>query len=152
MKILLAIDDSVGSRAAIEEVGRRSWASDSTLIVLTVYEMQLRPMAEPWLLPRDENRVLKTKREQAKALVEAAASKLRSKARRNLKIKTNIARGRPTKEIIKLAERSGIDLIVLGSHGHTGWKRLLLGSTAHAVALHANCSVEIVRRHKKHRR
>jgi len=34
---------------------------------------------------------------------------------------------------------------VVGSHGRRGVNRLLLGSVSEAVALHANCSVEIVR-------
>jgi nucleotide-binding universal stress UspA family protein len=36
-------------------------------------------------------------------------------------------------------------LIVLGSHGHGGALRFLLGSTSEAVARHADCSVEIIR-------
>jgi nucleotide-binding universal stress UspA family protein len=39
------------------------------------------------------------------------------------------------------------DLIVVGSHGRRGVNRFLLGSVSEAVALHANCSVEIIRRH-----
>jgi nucleotide-binding universal stress UspA family protein len=43
------------------------------------------------------------------------------------------------------AEKWGPDLIVLGSHGYSGWRRFLLGSVSHAVATHEHCSVEIVR-------
>ncbi|MGH9835129.1 MAG: universal stress protein [Blastocatellia bacterium] len=41
---------------------------------------------------------------------------------------------------------AGENLIVLGSHGRRGLKRFLLGSVSNAVASHADCSVEIVRR------
>ena len=47
--------------------------------------------------------------------------------------------------ILDEAERWYADLIVLGSHGYSGWQRFLLGSVSHAVATHAHCSVEIVR-------
>ena len=43
------------------------------------------------------------------------------------------------------AKAKGADLIVLGSHGYTGIKRLLLGSIALYVVSHAPCSVEVVR-------
>jgi nucleotide-binding universal stress UspA family protein len=37
------------------------------------------------------------------------------------------------------------DLIVLGSHGRHGFDRLFLGSVSESVALHAHCSVEVIR-------
>jgi nucleotide-binding universal stress UspA family protein len=49
-------------------------------------------------------------------------------------------------DILDEVEKWGADLIVLGSHGYRGWRRFLLGSVSHAVATHARCSVEIVRR------
>ena len=48
--------------------------------------------------------------------------------------------------IVDEAKDWDADLIILGSHGYTGFKRWLLGSVAQAVASHAPCSVEIVRR------
>lgn len=146
MKILVAIDDSASSRAIVDKVGASSFPVGSTIIVLSAYEMSLGPMAKPWLVPRDEERILKAAREQAQALVDAAVSKLRKSIRRKIKITARIEQGQPARVILETAERSGIDLIVLGSHGHTAWERIILGSTAHAVALHAKCSVEIVRR------
>ena len=151
MKMLLAIDDSVSSRAAADEVARRPWPDGSSVVVLTAYEIRLGALAEPWLLPLDEERILKAQQEHAKALVEAAAVRLRKKTKSQLKITTMMLQGPAERVILEEAERSRIDLIVLGSHGHLGWERLILGSVAHAVALHAPCSVEIVRRRKEHR-
>ena len=37
------------------------------------------------------------------------------------------------------------DLIVVGSHGHRGVERFLMGSVSEGVALHAKCSVEVIR-------
>jgi nucleotide-binding universal stress UspA family protein len=151
MRILLAIDDSSSSKAAVTEVARRPWPRGSTVLVLTAYEMSLGPMAEPWLLPRDEEGVLEAARKQAQDLVEAAAAKLRGNHKNDLKVTSKFLQGRAERVIVQEAERSRVDLIVLGSHGHRAWERFILGAVAHAVALHAPCSVEIVRRRKKRR-
>lgn len=52
--------------------------------------------------------------------------------------------GVPKQEIILLAERRAVDLIVVGSHGRHGLA-LLLGSTANAVLHHAKCDVLAIR-------
>jgi nucleotide-binding universal stress UspA family protein len=50
-------------------------------------------------------------------------------------------RGDPAEQILKLAERQDIDLIVMGTHGRTAALRLLMGSVAEAVVRRANCPV-----------
>lgn len=65
-----------------------------------------------------------------------------------LQISTQVLEGSPEKLIIEEATRWPADLIVVGSHGHGPVQRLLLGSVAQAVALHAPCPVEIV--HSQH--
>jgi nucleotide-binding universal stress UspA family protein len=47
--------------------------------------------------------------------------------------------------IVEYAERNYIDLIVMGTRGRTGFKRLLLGSTASGVVTYAHCPVLIVK-------
>ncbi len=47
--------------------------------------------------------------------------------------------------IVQYARESAIDLIVLGTHGHTGLRHVLLGSVAERVVQHAPCSVLTVR-------
>ena len=53
--------------------------------------------------------------------------------------------GAPSHEIIRYAEREQADLIVLGTHGRSGLKRLLLGSVAEHVVRKAPCAVLTVR-------
>ncbi len=48
-------------------------------------------------------------------------------------------------EIIHYAERNGVDLIITGSRGRTGFKRLVLGSVASGVVTYAPCPVLVVR-------
>ena len=49
--------------------------------------------------------------------------------------------------IVAFAARWGADLIVVGSHGRSGFDRIVMGSVSEAVGLHAKCSVEIIREH-----
>ena len=52
---------------------------------------------------------------------------------------------RTKKKIIDLAEKLGADLIVISTHGNTGIKHVLMGSTAERVVRHARCPVLVVR-------
>jgi nucleotide-binding universal stress UspA family protein len=52
---------------------------------------------------------------------------------------------RPYQVILHEPESWNADLIVVGSHGRTGFDRVVMGSVSEAVALHAKCSVETIR-------
>jgi nucleotide-binding universal stress UspA family protein len=54
------------------------------------------------------------------------------------------AGGDPADEILRYAARHAIDLIVVGTHGHTGVSRILLGSVAERVVRGARCPVLVV--------
>jgi nucleotide-binding universal stress UspA family protein len=56
-----------------------------------------------------------------------------------------LLKGHAREAIIEEAKNWEADLIVVGSHGYQGFKRLWLGSVSQAEASHAPCSVEIVR-------
>lgn len=60
--------------------------------------------------------------------------------------RTRIAHGHIAKQIVETAEELGVDHIVVGSHGLTGFHRFLLGSVSRAVVTHAPCSVLVVRK------
>jgi nucleotide-binding universal stress UspA family protein len=88
----------------------------------------------------------KDARERAHAAVDKAAATLQAEeGSRALNVTKTIPSGPAKDAILDEAEAFGADLIVVGSHGHGKFERFLLGSVAHAVALHAKCSVEIVR-------
>ena len=53
--------------------------------------------------------------------------------------------GYPATVIVEEAESQGADLVVLGTHGHTGIKHLLLGSIAERVVQHSPCPVLTVK-------
>lgn len=57
--------------------------------------------------------------------------------------------GPPVAQILKFAERERVDLIVIGSHGRTGFSRLLMGSVAEGVVRNAKCPVLVVKQAAK---
>jgi nucleotide-binding universal stress UspA family protein len=56
-----------------------------------------------------------------------------------------VLEGSVTASIVRAAEEHGADLLVVGTHGRTGIRRLLMGSVAERVLEHAPCSVLVVR-------
>jgi nucleotide-binding universal stress UspA family protein len=54
--------------------------------------------------------------------------------------------GDPAAQICEAVHDAGGDLLVIGSRGHRGISRIVMGSVAHSVLLHARCSVLIVKR------
>ena len=72
--------------------------------------------------------------------LEAAASQ------QGIALDTMIPVGRPEEGIVKAAEFKGASLIIVGSHGRTGLKRLLMGSVAERVIGDAKCPVLVVKK------
>jgi len=58
--------------------------------------------------------------------------------------------GRAYEEICEVARRLNADLIVIPTHGYTGYKHMFLGSTAERVVQHSRCPVLVVRLHARH--
>jgi nucleotide-binding universal stress UspA family protein len=64
---------------------------------------------------------------------------------RGVSLETAVPSGRPFEAILQVAQAKKVNLIVLGSHGRTGLRRLLLGSTAERVIGQAPCPVLVVK-------
>jgi len=146
MKILLATDGSDYSKAAVNSVAERPWPQGSEVKIISAMEIPYAPTTEAWVLPDSYYSELeRVAREQAEAAVKDAVERIESGKASGIEIITKIISGSAGEVILDEAERWNADLIVLGSHGYSGWQRFLLGSVSHAVATHAHCSVEIVR-------
>jgi nucleotide-binding universal stress UspA family protein len=144
MKILLAIDGSSCSDAAVEEVARRPWPEGSLVKVLIAVETPMPPTAETWALPVNYFQELDAAlRKQGENIVNRALQRLKSN--KTFSADAVLVPGPPRPVILDEAESWGANLIVLGSHGYSAWKRFLLGSVSQAVVSHAKCSVEVVR-------
>ena len=68
-----------------------------------------------------------------------------------VKFETAITMGPPTQEISTFAQNHDVDLIITSTHGLTGWKHILMGSTAEHVTRYAPCPVLVVPSHPKMR-
>ena len=145
MRILLAVDGSAPSEAAIDEIASRSWPTPSDVRVICVVRAFVPPATEfvPGAFTPQE--VLQEHVKDAEQIVARAAQRL---SRSGTSVDTAVRQGDPRAVIIDEAAEWNADLIVVGSHGHTGVMRLLLGSVAQHVVAHAPCSVEVVRRRR----
>ena len=142
MKILLATDGSEFSAAAARSVAERPWPDGSTIKVISVAEVII-PAIEPGYIDftlMDCMREETTRHSREAVLV---AEKIMSEA--ELKVSGSVLTGLAKGVIVDEAKEWGADLVVVGSHGVRGITRLLIGSVAESVAMHAHCSVEVIR-------
>lgn len=147
MNILLAIDGSLCSESALEEIIHRPWPTGSKLRIVSIVELPRLPGKEPWVLPPGYfEQLANAATDRTRAMVNRAIARVRNEHGPRLEVVgETLLEGDPKELILQVAEQWGADLIVLGSHGLHGWKRFWLGSVSQAVAANAPCSVEIVR-------
>jgi len=147
MRILLAIDDSSCSEAAISTLLNRTKIPDTEVLVLHVIDpCQLTPIAFSFIegpeAVRQCNELRLKWHAEANRLVTQTAERLEIAG---IKASTLVREGEPKSVILDQASQWQADLIVLGSHGRRGINRFLLGSVSDTVAQHSPCSTMIVR-------
>lgn len=144
IKILVATDGSEYSTAAIQSVVSRPWPKGSVAKVVSIPEPFM-PLGEfPYFELREIEELNAAALNDAKRYAEAGAEML-TKAGLNATAETPLPRDSDAREIVKEAERWQAQLVVIGSHGRRGFDRLTMGSVAEHVAMHAPCSVEVIR-------
>lgn len=148
MKILLAIDGSAPSAAAVQQVAHCPLAQGSTIELLYAIHSRLPviPDFPPWAvtIAAAHGESIREQTRHAPEVLEAAAKHLQTH-QRHATIVTKTVEGVPKDEILREAAAWGADRIVLGSHGRGRVQRAILGSTAAGVAAEAPCTVEIAR-------
>jgi nucleotide-binding universal stress UspA family protein len=98
----------------------------------------------PYYAPDQVAELTKHSMDNAKSAVQTAGAAL---AKAGLSVKSEVMEPEdtPAHSILSAAAEWKPDLIVMGSHGRRGFDRLVLGSVSETVALHATCSVQVVR-------
>ena len=145
MRILLALDGSPSSHAALEEVCRRPWPPGSEVRMITVLSpLELMILREQAHLPESHEDLPQQEGWGAVDQLDRSLQIVNERAP-GLAVHAALLEGRPSEVILAEAERWGAELVVLGSRGFSAAKSVLLGSVSMAVALNAPCSVEIVR-------
>jgi len=144
-KIVVAIDGSPQSDKAAEEAIRLASAS-GTRFKSKVYAILVLPGSRTPSFtdffpapPATELPGWEEKRKRIFYVVEKAASE------GGIPIENVVVYGDASEEILAFAEDQDVDVIVIGSSGAGRMKRALLGSVSTKVAMHARCSVYIVR-------
>ena len=150
MRILLAVDGSSFSDAAVNEVASRPWPPASEVKVVTAFQVPLVPTPEVWAISDEYLPELeRIAREQAQSVVDAAVASLATSLDKSLTVTGEVLAGLPREAILEEAERWQADLIVMGSHGYGAWRGFLLGSVSRTVVTQAKCSVEVVHRRQE---
>lgn len=144
-KILVAIDGSPQSDKAAEEAVRMAAASGRRFKSKVFAVLVLPSMRAPSFTdffpspPATEQPDWEEKRKRLFYVVEKAASDA------DVDLESLVVYGDAAEEILTLSDDRECDVIVIGSSGKGRMKRTLLGSVSTKVALHARCSVYIVR-------
>ncbi len=123
-RILMAADDSPYSAAAWETALNLTKRMGSTLIGVSVAASDA----------------------EIKTAMEVTAKMESQASQQGIPLETMVPRGKPDEAIVKAAELKQADLIILGSHGRTGLRRLLMGSVAERVIGQAPCPVLVVKK------
>jgi len=143
MKVLIAIDGSPCSDAAIAEVGGRPWPEATEMRVITVDPPLGGSMVSAATFSAYDEYVGRERRRAEEALESSTATL--KKLAPTLSVTSALLEGSPKERVVAEARRWGADLIVVGSSGRGAVRSFLLGSVSLAVALAAKCSVLIVR-------
>lgn len=139
-KMCCAVDLSESSRLAMKEAAdlARRYASDLTLIYVFeppkgTSELLIAP------LPEFYDKAARELRDQLE-LWRREAESLGGRP-----VKAELLFGSAASEILRFTQENLSELIVMGTHGHGGLKRLVLGSVAGRVVQEASCPVLVVR-------
>lgn len=141
-RILFCTDFSENSLPARDKAVEYAKAFAASLAVVHIVDSWAGFPAYEFRVPIDVREVVAN----LEASVKEDLEKLADELRREVPNVTTYCRvGVPAHEIVNVADEAAMDLIVMGTHGWTGFKHFLLGSAAENVLRTANCPVLIVR-------
>jgi len=146
-KILVSTDGSENANRAVRAAIQLAKKSDAELLVVNVLAMTVpriyTPMA-PYPSDDDYSRFFKTAEAETQKVVDQAVNEARNdsvNARgKVLSTVTSVA-----ESILDTSDDEKVDLIVVGTRGLGGFRKLLLGSVSSAIVAHAHCAVLVVR-------
>jgi nucleotide-binding universal stress UspA family protein len=145
MKILMATDGSDTARAAVDFLAAFPLPPGTEVTVITVLKEvlagdELQRLSAEHRQAFEQARASETA--EAQQLLDGDVARLRAAG---LTANSMLCTGHPPEEIVRLATELHSDIITVGSHGLSGFKRFLLGSVSDRVFEYAPCSVLIVK-------
>lgn len=139
-KICCAVDFSEPSRFALYQAADLAKRDGAELLLVHVYEIP-QPAGELLVAAADLTGPAAAEAEKAMAGWVAEAARLSGAP-----VRTRLLAGQPALEVTQAAREAGCDLVVVGTHGRTGVKRLVLGSVAERIVREAHCDVLVARK------
>ena len=142
---LVPVDFSEHSKKTIQYARQLAALTGASIRLLHVFQIPDYPGAFYHRLYLEHEAVkmhVETAKREATAQLSLIAEQMRANG---LQAEPILRHGNPYEEIVNAAKEIGVDLIVIGSHGYTGFGRLLLGSTADRVLQYAPCPVLVVK-------
>ena len=146
VRIIVGIDGSPDSEAAVRAVAARKWPAGSEVKVIIVEDPLVPPIFGDLIPPLAEDIAQSNAEDQAwsQMMLLRNAEMLSGGF---FSVTTEVRQGDPKKELTQAAEEWGADCIFVGSTGFSNrFERFVLGSVSAAVAARAHCSVEVVRK------
>jgi len=140
-QILVPIDFSSHSVKALRYASAFAQQFEARLMLLHVNEPMVFP-SELGYAPLATEALDQSLREDAQTRLQSLAHECRAEG---LEVETAVVPGRPFHEIVEAAAEREVDLIIIATHGFTGFTHVLMGSTAERVVRHAKCPVLVVR-------
>jgi nucleotide-binding universal stress UspA family protein len=138
-RIVVATDFSEGSDAAMERAFAIAGALGATIDLVHVLDTALltapsslgsMPLVEPEALMHEIDTAL--------------AARVEKAAQAGLVCQSDSLDGYPAREIVRHAQKTGADLIVVGTHGRTGIAHVIMGSVAERVVQRSSCPVLVI--------
>src|SRR5262249_50075573 len=143
---LIGVDDSPHSEAAIDYVLEVTWPKGCRFLVLSAVEPIFASPGESTA----SDAIARLMEEQEKYHREIAQRGAKRLGEEGLIAESRVVVGDARAALLDAARTLPANLLVVGSHGRTGIKKLLLGSVASHVVTHAPCSVLVVRGKEHH--
>lgn len=139
-KILVPLDGSPASECALEVASRMARLTRDDIVLVRATILQLAFGCPPGFPISDES--LRAELESCQDYLRTLAEKLQGQGlRASWRV---LDSGETAQQIIEFARSEGIELIVLASHGRSGFTHFMLGSVAETVCRSAPCPVLIV--------
>jgi nucleotide-binding universal stress UspA family protein len=139
-KILVPTDFSPSSEPALELAVELARGTGASITLVHVYNPT--PYEVPEGMPISAIVNVDGVIAEFRKLLDAA--KLRAEKAGAARVDTQLAQGTAYVEIVRIAEQQGFGIIVMGTHGRTGFAHMLLGSVAEKVVRRASCPVVTV--------
>lgn len=146
-RVVVGVDDSSHAAAALRWALREAVLRKATLEVVHAWQppMSALPFGATLAISTDDAEIDAAARSQIDTLVAEAVAGLNESHPdvAEPEVLRTVVPGAAAMTLIDIA--SDADLLVVGSHGRTGLRQLVLGSVAHACVQHAACPVTVVR-------